>query len=593
MKRNAMRVLRRVGDRPWWILVTRHVVERGLEEGWLIIAIAAFVGAGAGYAIVGFYSFVGLMHALSEFVGSRLGVPPGSRWLPFATIPLGLLLARWLMRWGTGRIDGEMVPDLMRAAALRGGATPVRAMFVKVVSAGLTLGAGGSLGSEGPVAVAGATIGSGLGQAFRFGPNRLKVLLACGAAAGISAAFNAPIAGVLFALEVVLGTFAVTALSPVLVASVMGTVVARAHLGSHPAFDVPAQFSVNSFPELGFFVLLGFAGGALAAGFVLLFYRAQDLLASVAGNSPAAAVVAGILVACAGLFSPELLGPGRHGIRLVLFGQLTGWTVVALVGIKIVVSGLTMGGGGAGGVFTPSLFVGAGLGSSFGAAIQQLFPALSVSPAAYALVGMAALVAGVLHAPLTAILVVVEMTGDYGLVLPLMLVCVISYLLSKRLHGESIYSESLVRNGEHVKQGTDRSVLENVQVAECFNRDPDVIAEDAPLTGILNLLKRSRQTDFPVINRDLELAGMLNHQQLSLAMGEEGLKDLVVAADLALADVETACPADSLLDAMRKMGVRDLDYLPVVESPGSHRLVGLVGRRDIMEAYRTHLLLQH
>ncbi|MFQ5747068.1 MAG: chloride channel protein [Gemmatimonadota bacterium] len=581
----------RARGRRWWRAFTGYVLEHDIEEGWLIILFAAVIGAGAGFAIVAFYALVDGVAALSDRLGALLGFGPGSIGPAFIVVPAGLLLAKWLRARVPGDASGEMVPSLMLSAAKSEGELPVRAMATKLVSAGVTIGSGGSLGAEGPGAAAGAAIGSGLGQLFRFGPNRMKVLLACGAAGGISAAFNAPIAGVLFALEIVLGTFAVAVMSPVVVASVMGAVVARSWVGIHP-LDVPPGLVFVSARELGFYALLGLACGLLAVVFVRAFYATQDLMRRTLRTGPLAPIVAGLLIASAAIVSPELLGPGRHGIQLVLAAELAGFTALAISLLKILTSGITMGGGGAGGVFTPSLFIGAAFGSFFGLTVQRLFPGLTITPEAYALVGMASLLAGATFAPLTAIMMVFELTDDYELILPLMLACVISYLLARRVNRESIYTETLARAGEHIRHGADRSILETVRVADCYDRDPHVVAEDAPLGAILNRLRGSRQTDFPVVSPELELVGMLSYRDLSHALGDADLHELVIAADLVVPDVETVCPEDTLLEAMRRMGMRDLDHIPVVDSRDGRRLLGLLSRGAIMEAYQTRLRLQ-
>lgn len=569
--------------------LARRVVERGLSSEWFIVALGAVIGAGAGFVVLAFYGLVDQVRTLAGWASGASG-SVGS-WLALAAVPLGLLVAGWCRRAATLEPDGDMVPMLIRRAARKGGELPLRDMAYKLVSSVVTLGSGGSLGAEGPVAVAGATVGSGLGQAFRFSPKRMRVLLACGTAAGISAAFNAPIAGVLFALEVVAGTFAVGALSPVVVASVMGAVVSRAFLGDQPAFAIPAEYLLVSILELPLYLLLGILGGGLAALFVRVFFATQDVLQRIAGDGARAALLAGLAVAGLGLIHPELLGDGRRGISLVLASQLGGVAALGLGLMKILSSALTMGGGGAGGVFTPSLFVGASFGSFFGLTAQSLFPGLGITPEAYALVGMAAVVAGATFAPLTAIIMIFEMTDDYGLILPLMLVCVVAYLVSRRIGGESLYSENLKRIGVRIQHGADRSVLERVLVAECFNRNPHVVMEDAPLRSILTQLRGSRQTEFPVVSRELELSGMLSYQQISRTLDDGGLMDILIAADLAGPVRETVTPDDSLLHAVSLMGLREVDFVPVVDPAEPRRLLGLLGRSDVMEAYRSNLLL--
>jgi CIC family chloride channel protein len=556
-----------------------------------MLALAAVIGAASGLAIVAFYGSVDLVQVGVRSAAGWIGAEEAARWSPLLVLPLGLIAARWLRRPEDRERGGTMIPQLIVSAAGRGGDLGARRVGRGLLSAAVTLGTGGPLGSEGPVALAGGTVGSMAGRLFGFRPGRVKVLLACGAAAGISAAFHAPIAGVMFALEIVLGSFAVVALTPVIVASVLGAVVSRVYLGGTPAFQVPTEFALASVPQLGFYVLLALGTGLLSIVFVRGFYWIQDLLGRLPDRRVLAPVVAGILVAAGGLLYPELSGPGREGIQLMLFGQLAGASALLLGLMKIVASGLTMGGGGAGGVFTPSLFVGAGFGSFFGLTLQQLLPGLGVSPGAFALVGMAGLLAGSTAAPLTAILIVFEMTGDYGLILPLMLVCVLSYLTADRLSGESLYSVALDRQGEKIRHGVDLSVLQSVRVAECYDRDPVTLRRESPFRDILSALRESGQLDFPVVSEDGRLAGVISYQQLARALAEKELADLLVAADLMMEEPEKVEPDDSLLLAMQRMSARDLDFIPVVEAGDEGRLVGLLRRADIMETYQAHLML--
>ncbi len=574
-----------------WRSPTEWVIRRDFDEGWFLLLFAAVIGSAGGAAVILVYGLIDRLRQVAGWADPSSG-SASFPWIALLTVPLGLGLAHLILKGAREERSGEMVPTLIRSAVRRDGRVFVPDMLRKLLAATLTLGSGGSLGAEGPVATAGATVGSGLAQLFRFGARRTRVLLACGTAAGISAAFNAPIAGVLFALEIVLGTFAVAALSPVVVASVMGAVVARWARGPDPSFVIPSQFVFSTPAELWLYVVLGLASGVLAALFVRGFFGTQDLLHRVTGHRPMlAAAVAGLLIAGLGFIHPELLGDGRHGIELVLASKLTGAAALGIGLLKIVSSGLTMGGGGAGGVFTPSLFVGAAFGSFFGLTVANLFPGMGITPEAYALVGMAGLVSGATFAPLTAIIIIFEMTDDYGLILPLMMVCVLSYVVARRINPESIYSEALRRSGDHIRHGADRSILERVLVSECYNRDPHVVVQDAPLRELLTQLRDSRQTSFPVVDRELRLAGMLSYSAVARAI-HEGLVDIVIAADLEEGEVEVVTPRESLLDASRKMGMRDLDYIPVVSSEDSMRLVGLLSRADILEAYETRLMLQ-
>jgi CIC family chloride channel protein len=557
-----------------------------IGEG-LVVVLAAGIGIMAGLTVVGFYGLLDWIRSIAGWARETSG-GTGLPWLAIAIVPTGFWLTTRLL---ADVQDRGMVPTLIRASVRSGGRLPFAAAIRKLGAAAVTIGAGGSLGAEGPVAVAGGAVASGLSQTLRFGQRRARVMLACGTAAGISAAFNAPIAGVLFALEVVLGTFAVGALSPVVVASVMGAVVSRRFLGASPAFEIPSEFMFVSVAEFPVYLGFAVACGLLAWAFVRVFYGTHDVLEALLPNISSRAIVAGLLVAGLGLVHPELLGDGRHGIELVLSARLAGLTALGLGLAKILSSGLTAGGGGVGGVFTPSLLVGSSFGSFFGLTAQRMFPALGITPEAYALVGMAAVVAGATFAPLTAIIMIFELTDDYGLILPLMLVCVVSYLVARRLGTESIYSEALARTGDRIVHGADRSALENLRVRDCYDRNPHVVLEDAPVRQILNQIRGSRQTSFPVVNQDLELSGVLRYHDVARAL-EEGLIDLVIAEDLHEPALETVTPDDSLLVAMRKMNHRDVDVLPVLGSHDSKRLAGLLSRADIMEAYQTRLLLE-
>jgi len=555
-----------------------------------VLALAVLIGGAAGLAIVAFYGAVDLLERGIRYVVSSAG--SGLGWSSLLVLPAGLVLARW-MRSGEDRDrGGTMIPELILASAGRGGELPLKNVVRGLLSAVLTLGTGGSLGSEGPVALAGGTVGSSVGKLLGFRPGRVKVLLACGAAAGISAAFHAPIAGVMFALEIVLGSFTVVALTPVIVSSVLGAVASRVNLGTTGAFQVPSQFELASAPQLIFYALLGVGTGLLAVIFIRVFFGTRDLFERLPVRGVLAPVLAGTLVAVGGLLRPELLGPGREQVQMVLFGQLAGGVALSLGLLKIVASGLTMAGGGAGGVFTPSLLVGASFGSFFGLSLQELLPGLSVDPRAFALVGMAGLLAGSTAAPLTAILIVFEMTGDYGLILPLMLVCVVSYLVADRVAGESLYSETLARRGERIRHGVDLSVLESVRVEECYDREPVTVRPGTPFAKLLERLRESGQLDFPVVSDDELLVGVLSYQEIARALAERELAEVLVAADLMREDAESVTPGDTLLTAMQRMSARDLDFIPVVAGQDSDRLLGLLRRADIMETYQAHLMLE-
>ena len=557
-----------------------------LSENAILLTFAVLIGlVGAGGVIL-FYRAIDLAFTIAyRWTGDALG--PGVRavYRPLITA-LGMAAAWALVRSLRGREGGENVAALQLAVARQGGRIPARPALVRTAASAVTLGAGGSAGSEGPVAVLGATVGSLLGRVMRFDRERVKVLLAAGAASGISASFNAPLAGAFFALEEVLGSLGAAAFPPVVVASVIAAVVSRSVLGDHPAFAIPVEYGFTLRREIVlFYPLLGVLAGLVAVAFVRCFFGvgewARRLRVPALALPLAGGIVVGLMVWASG---GVLVGYGHLGIRLEIFGRMA-WTTLALLAAgKILATSLTLGAGGSGGVFTPSLFIGAATGGAFGVALDGLFPGLNLAPEAYALVGMGAVVAAATHAPITAILIVFEMTNDYAIMLPLMLCTVIATVVARHVEPDSLYSGWLRRRGEHLEHGTDRDVLAGLLVEDVFDRDPPVIGESALLRQIVARLGRTSRAEFPVVDGELRLLGMASVAELAGAAHEMGhLGTGIVAADLA-EPTETLAPQDTLLEAVRRMGVRGVSTLPVVD-PASGRLLGTLDRGEVLAAY--------
>jgi CIC family chloride channel protein len=288
-------------------------------------------------------------------------------------------------------------------------------------------------------------------------------------------------------------------------------------------------------------------------------------------------------------FQANLWGHGHESIDLSLLAARSALFLLALAAAKLVATAVTFGAGGTGGVFTPALFIGATLGGAYGLTLQHLLPGSHLAPGAVALVGMAGLVAGATHAPLTAIMMVFEMTADYGLILPLMLTSVLAYAIARRFHPESIYTEWLVRRGVVLSHGADAAVLARLPVHECMNRRPVVIPEGANLRQIVGLIEGSRQTEFPVVSGDGRLAGVLTQAGVRQALDGEHLHALLLAADLAVPEHDPLTSEDTLLTALRRLGAREVSLLPVVHPEDRERLEGTVSRQDVMAAYERAL----
>jgi CIC family chloride channel protein len=571
--------------------LTRKIPSLGIDESTLLIGFAVAIGAAVGLAVMGFYKLIDLIQGLAlSAAGGLTGI--GSLSIAVVVIA-GLSLTRLLVKHGTNDSDGENIPDVTRAVVKRGGVIHSIPVAVKTAGAALAIGVGGSVGAEGPVAVAGAALGSRIGRFFRSSPVRLRVLVACGSAAGISAAFNAPIAGVFFSLEKVLGTFGVSAFPPILVASVIATAISRAWLGNAPVVEIPEQYGVGSAGELVLYALLGVITGVVAVFYTRGMYAAPDLLGRLK-STWARILAAGSVVAIFNIaFRADLWGQGHETVNIGIIGARDAYFLIALAFAKLIATSMTVAATRVGGVFTPALFIGATLGGGLASLATGLLPGFTIVPEAFALVGMAGLVAGATHAPLTAIMIVFEMTSDYDLILPLMLTGAIAFITARRLYPHSIYSEWLVRKGEKIAHGRDTALLERLDVRSCYNPDPHVIGETATVPQIIQAIGASTQTEFPVVDAELKFLGMLTYSDLRTVISDaESLGAVVVAGDLASTEHERVALDDDLRTALQRLGVRGSHHIPVMAEHDSEKLVGLISRQEIFAAYDRALLTE-
>ncbi len=575
-----------------WLALVTWFNGRELSENAILLSFAVAIGLLAALGVIAFYRSIDLAYLLF-YRWSTAALPTAARlgYRPVIT-GAGLALA-WLVMRRIGRgHDGMNVPDVQLAVVRRGGDVPLRPALARTLASAITIGGGGSAGSEGPVVVLGAAIGSWLGRAFRFTPERVSVFVGCASGAAISAAFNAPLAGAFFALEEILGSLSVASFSPVVVASVVAAVVSRAAFGNHPAFPIPQQYGYGSIGEIVlFFPLLGVLAGFTSVAYVRTYFAADGIARWVRARlSPAVvAVAAGALVGVMVWASGGLLvGYGHLALHAPMFGRLAWYSLLALAAGKIVATAITLNGGGSGGVFTPSLYIGAATGGGFGVLLAHAFPHLGVSPEAYALVGMGALIGGATDAPITGMLLVFEMTDDYALVLPLMLTVVVAHAVARHLEPDSLYSGWLRRRGESIVHGADRDVLAGLRVRDAYESTPRLIEEAAPVGMLLRLLDAGEQPCFPVVDEARRLVGVITVTELGrVAADARDVGPLLRAADLAQPS-EIVSPTDSLFDAVRQMGVRGVAALPVVERAGG-RVVGLITRGHIMTAYERRI----
>jgi CIC family chloride channel protein len=548
--------------------------------------LAVIVGLAGGFGAVGFRHLINFFQVLAYGSDENLldlaqSIPWYMKiWVPAA----GGLVVGPLVYFFAREAKGHGVPEVMEAVALKSGIIRKRIVFVKSLASAICIGTGGSVGREGPIVQIGSAIGSVIGQVLKISGDRIRTLVGCGAAAGIAATFNAPIAGSMFALEVVLGDFGLATFSPIVISSVMATAVSRHFLGDHPAFIVPAYQLISAW-EFPLYVTLGLFSALVATAFTSVLYRIEDVFDGLRFPEYLKAVLGGVILGVMGLYFPHILGVGYGAIDLSLVQKLSWWLMLVLVLFKITATSVTIGSGGSGGIFAPSLFMGAMTGGFFGTLVHHIFPGVTATPGAYGIVGMGAVVSGTTRGPLSAILILFEMTGDYKIILPLMIACIISSLASGHLLEESIYTLKLARRGVNIRAGKEVNVLKSISVRDVMNPEVEPIREDLSLGKLAEKISKSKYNSFPIVDKENKLTGVLSFLDYHDVAFDENLKDLVVAKELATQDVVTVSTDDNLYDALEKITSKDFSILPVV-SPHDHlQLLGVLTRRDIIGAY--------
>jgi CIC family chloride channel protein len=574
----------------WRHLLPRLLDQRAVSESGIIMISASVVGCGAGLGAVFFRWLIKTVQTLSYGqLGASLQNIPHFYLLIIPAI--GGAIYGPLIYWFAREAKGHGVPEVMEAVALQGGRIRPRVAVIKSLASAICIGTGGSIGREGPIAQIGSALGSTLGQLLHLSDERVRNLVACGAAGGIAATFNAPIAGSIFALEVILGRLEVTYFGAVVISSVTAVAVARIFHEGTFAFAVP-QYALISPWELILYALLGVLAAIGAVCFTRLLYASEDMWDHVHLPEFIKPIGGGLLLGTIGLLTfktadgfPRVFGVGYGSIGDTLFGRLGVEVVLGLFIFKMLATVLTLGAGGSGGIFAPSLFMGAMMGTIFGQIAHHLFPSVTALAGAYAMVGMAAFFSAAAHAPVTAILILFEMTGDYRIILPLMLATVISTLVSRMLSRDSIYTLKLTRRGVHLEQGRDIDIMQGVKVGEAMSTDVEKIPLNLPLDLLAGKFSHTHNHGFPVVDESGDLAGVVSIRDLEQALAEGPIDGRTVADIATTEDLLTCFPDEPMWKALCTMGPRDVSQLPVLKERGSRRLIGLLRRRDIIQAY--------
>ncbi|MGD2045465.1 MAG: chloride channel protein [Gemmatimonadota bacterium] len=561
----------------------------GAEDTFMML-VAACIGCLGGLGAVGFRALIsGVQRIAWGDLPYSIDLVAGHPWWWIVIVPaIGGLLVGPLVWFLAREASGHGVPEVIEAVALKSGVIRPRVVAVKSLASALTIGTGGSVGREGPIVQIGAAFASGIGQALHVSGSRLRTLVGCGAAAGIAATFNAPVAGALFAVEVILGDFAVARFSPIVISSVLATVVSRHFLGDSPAFDVPPHGLVSAW-ELGIYVVLGLAAAAVALLLIWIVYWMEDVWKKLPLAGWVMPAVGGLIVGGIGLAYPHALGVGYEAINLALDGRLALSALLALVVVKLLATSVTLGSGGSGGVFAPSLFLGAMLGGAIGYFANLWFPNVTEVSGAYALVGMGAVVAGTTHAPITAILIIFELTSDYTLILPLMASCIIATVVTTTVRKESIYTLKLLRRGVDIFKGRELNVLKSLEVDDVMTRDLPRVREDEPLASLIERMATTSASSLYVTADGDRYLGRIEFPDLRRTLvNADVLTDLIVAGDVVHKDDLLVRPHERLDVVMRMLATRGPDELAVVSRDG--KLLGGITRRHLLDAYNQELL---
>jgi len=565
-----------------------------VSENTFMVVLAVIIGLLAGLGNYVFRKTIDLIHFLIVTQGEQLLHIDPEHWSTerlmifiFPVIGGLLLIPLWMLF--PKDLKGGFAAFLVKVN-LKGAKLPLRPMFTRGFGAAITLGTGGSAGQEGPIAIIGGTIGSQFGKLFKMGGDRLKVLVACGAAAGVAATFNAPIAGVFFAAEIVLlSSFELASFTSIVIASGMATVVSRALLGNETELAAPAYLMQSPW-ELVLYLLLGSIIGLLASGFIDLHFRIKDIVDGVRLPKLSKPVLGGLLVGLIGIGLPQVYGNGYEFISTVLAGHQPLLLLLALILVKAVATSITLNSGMPGGMFAPCLYLGAVIGGAFGLICMQLFPDANLAPGAYALVGMGAFLSAATHSPMTAIFLLFEITDSYEVIIPIMLACVIGTSIARHFKKESLETAELVREGIDLEAGKERNIMKGLYVSEVMSKDVEKVPENMTLGQFAKFIASTRHTNFPLVDRNGALSGIISVQDFMGVVFEPELMDLVVVKELATLDVITAHDHEDLDTAMRKIGYRNIEQLPVVDRESHRKLLGIISRRDMVSAYNRALM---
>ena len=547
-----------------------------------------------------------------SFIHNSL-VGSGDEWKIIFIPALGGLLAGLIIEYWSKEAKGAGVPLVMEAVTFKQARLSAKKAIAKCFAAATCIGTGMSLGRVGPMVVISSTVGSEIGQRTGKTVDETRTLVGCGAASAITAAFNAPLGGVLFAIELILAELRTRSFIPIVVAAVIATTVGRGLTGDVAAFDSIPKYSLGSPSEYPFYIVLGLITGFAAAIFIRLLNLVETNIEKMeVVPVPFRTCLGGLCVGLIALSFPHVLGNG-FGVTSDLIsldangegGLVMGDSfpenmnvasgvssllifVLSIMILKIIATSISIGSGGSGGIFTPSLFIGAALGAALGLVLNDM--GIVEHPGAFALVGMAAFVASTTRATLTAIVLLFEMTATYEIILPLMLSCVVADAVCFVASEHSCYTAKLARRGINIDLGAEQDLMRMIKVEEAMTEEVMTITPERPLEVALQIIEDTGHMSLPVVNEKEDLHGIITWSDIHVAALRH--ERHMTVGDYCVTDLITVTPKQNLAQALDALGYRDIGHLPVVDKSDPKKLIGIITKGDIIKAYNRQRFLR-
>ena len=564
----------------------------GRNDQVVLSILAVVVGAASGGAAIAFRDAIGgfqwLVYGFShEHVATLAASLP---WWQLLLAPaIGGLVIGLFIHYLLPGGRPHAVSHVIEASALHDARMSLTVGVRAALASAASIGVGASVGREGPVVHLGASLGSWVAKRLHLGRVLARTLLGCGVAAGVAASFNAPIAGSFFALEVVVGHYALSAFAPIVIASVTGTLISRARYGDYPAFILPDNWTIVSFWEFPGFALLGLVSALAAILFMWSIMFTEDVAARLPVPAWSRPAFAGLLVGLIALFVPEVLGVGYEATDKALSDLYPLWFLFALIVAKTAATAISLGGGFAGGVFSPSLFIGAMVGGAYGIIATHAFPDLSSGHGAYTIIGMGAVAGAVLGAPMSTILMIFEMTNDYELTIGVMLATVIASVATQQVHKQSFFTWQLERRGITIRGGHQTGLMRRVKVSSVMDHRYASVTPETPIAQVRLKLQAAPWGELFVVDEDGGLSGVITYADLHEAAFDTSHDSELIADNVARSVPALLLVGDHLEEAVKAFNLTGEPHIPVVADKKSMVLRGLVHEHEVMLAYQRAL----